>query len=82
MELHELWKQLECADLSVPLSEDFPVTWPTLPPFRKHIVNWFKDFVIPSGQRFRSQGFYYAQSLQMDEHTGTHVDFPLHVLPF
>ena len=75
------WSELQCVDLSVPLSEEFPVNWPTLPAFRKGILNWFEDFTQPNGEVMRSRGYYYDQYLAFDEHTGTHVDFPNHVLP-
>ena len=44
-------------------------------------MNWFEDYRQPNGEPARSFGPYYAQSLQLDEHTGTHVDFPIHMLP-
>ncbi len=81
MSIAEVWKGLECVDLSLPLSAHYPVTWPTLPQFRKQVANWFEDVVLPSGERVPSGGYYYAQFLALDEHTGTHVDFPLHILP-
>jgi len=81
MDIRELWREMECVDLSLPLSAEFPINWPTLPPFRKHVLSWFEDYEAPNGERVRSAGYYYAQSLELDEHTGTHVDFPLHVLP-
>jgi isatin hydrolase len=74
------WDEVECIDLSVPISEEFPVSWPTLPSFRRTILNWFTDYRSPNGQLVRSQGPWYDQYLQMDEHTGTHVDFPIHIL--
>jgi kynurenine formamidase len=75
------WTHLECIDLSVPLSEEFPLNWPSLPAFRKGILNWFEDIRQPNGEIIRSRGYYYDQYLAFDEHTGTHVDFPIHVLP-
>jgi kynurenine formamidase len=81
MDIRELWDEMECVDLSIPLSAEYPVNWPTLPPFRKHILSWFEDYEAPNGELLHSAGYYYAQSLELDEHTGTHVDFPLHVLP-
>jgi kynurenine formamidase len=75
------WKNLECIDLSVPLSEEFPVSWPGLPPFRKCVLNWFEDYREPNGEKVKSRGAFYDQSLQLDEHVGTHVDFPAHILP-
>jgi kynurenine formamidase len=79
--VQRFWQNMECVDLSVPLSEEFPVNWPTLPSFRRSILNWFEDYRLPTGENVRSLGYYYDQSLQLDEHTGTHVDFPVHVLP-
>ena len=68
------------ADLSVPLSEEFPVSWPGLPPFRKRVLNWFENYREPNGEEVRSLGHFYDQSLELDEHTGTHMDFPAHIL--
>jgi kynurenine formamidase len=81
MDIRDLWGEMECVDLSLPLSAEFPINWPTLPAFRKGILSWFEDYTAPNGERVPSAGYYYAQSLELDEHTGTHVDFPLHVLP-
>lgn len=81
MTVLEFWSQLQCIDLSVPVSERFPVNWPTLPAFRKSILSWFEDFQQPNGEMVQSRGHYYDQYLMLDEHTGTHVDFPIHVLP-
>lgn len=81
MTIADVWKELECVDLSVTLSARNPVTWPTLPQFSKRVANWFEDIQLPNGECLPSGGYYYAQSLELDEHTGTHVDFPLHILP-
>ena len=75
------WNEMECIDLSVPLSEEFPVTWPGLPAFRKRVLNWFEDYREPNGEQVRSAGKYYDQSFTLDEHVGTHLDFPAHILP-
>jgi kynurenine formamidase len=79
-DLRALWNTLECVDLSVPLSEEFPVSWPGLPPFRKRVLNWFENYREPNGEEVRSLGHFYDQSLELDEHTGTHMDFPAHIL--
>jgi len=79
--IREVWGGMDCVDLSIPLSADLPINWPPLPPFRKHILSWFEDYAAPNGETLFSTGIYYAQSLELDEHTGTQVDFPLHVLP-
>lgn len=81
MTIAEAWKGLECVDLSVSLSPRYPVSWPTMPPFQKQLVNWFEDIDLPSGEHLPSGGHYYNQAFQMDEHTGTHVDLPAHVFP-
>lgn len=80
MNLIDSWTEIECIDLSVPLSPHFPVTWPGLPQFRKSILAWFEDYRNPNGETVRSVGGYYDQFLELDEHTGTHVDFPSHIL--
>ena len=78
--VREFWSNLECVDLSVPLSEEFPVSWPGLPSFRKRVLNWFENYREPNGEEVRSLGCFYDQSLALDEHTGTHLDFPAHIL--
>ncbi|HXY52605.1 MAG TPA: cyclase family protein [Terriglobales bacterium] len=70
-----------CIDLSLPLSNELPVSWPTLPAFHKSLLNWFEAYTEPSGTMVPSKGYFYDQALSMDEHCGTHVDFPIHVLP-
>ena len=75
------WADVVCVDLSVPLSNELPVSWPTLPAFHKSLLNWFEDYKEPSGTVVPSNGYFYDQALSMDEHCGTHVDFPIHVLP-
>ncbi len=79
--LLDLWNDAECVDLSVMLGEDVPVTWPTLPHFRKSILNWFEEYELPTGERVPSGGYYYDQMMTIDEHSGTHIDLPSHVLP-
>lgn len=75
------WADVVCIDLSVPLSNELPVSWPTLPAFHKSVLNWFEDYAEPSGTLVPSKGYFYDQALSMDEHCGTHVDLPIHVLP-
>jgi kynurenine formamidase len=81
MNLLECWRDMECVDLSVALSPELPVTWPGLPHFRKRVLNWFEDWREPNGEVLRSAGCFYDQWLEIDEHSGTHVDFPSHILP-
>jgi len=75
------WADVVCIDLSLPLSNELPVSWPTLPAFHKSLLNWFEDYAEPSGTVVPSKGYFYDQALSMDEHCGTHVDLPIHVLP-
>jgi kynurenine formamidase len=77
----DFWNNAQCSDLSVTLAEDMPVSWPTLPHFRKSILNWFEEYELPTGERVPSGGYYYDQVLTIDEHSGTHIDLPSHVLP-
>jgi isatin hydrolase len=57
-------------DLSVPLGEDYPCSWPGHPPFRVE-GHWFEDPAVP----------YAHQIIELDEHTGTHFDAPAHFIP-
>jgi kynurenine formamidase len=57
-------------DLSVVVAEDLPCYWEGHQPFRRETWNWF-------GER----GPYATSRLTIDEHTGTHVDAPLHFVP-
>jgi kynurenine formamidase len=69
-------------DLSVCLSEGFPLTWPGLPPCQKRVLNWYEPLLGPHRQPFAASiGAFYAQSICLDEHTGTHVDYPSHNIP-
>ncbi len=49
--IRRFWKNLECIDLSVPLSDEFPASRPGLPPFRKWVLNWFEDYREPNGEQ-------------------------------
>ncbi|MCC7015978.1 MAG: cyclase family protein [Rhodospirillales bacterium] len=75
------WRSLRLIDLSAPLGADKPVTWPGLPPFRNEVLNWFERSTLPNGSALPSIGAFYDQLLLLDEHTGTHVDHPCHILP-
>jgi hypothetical protein len=71
VDIREPWSEMECVDVSLPLAADFPISWPTLPPFRKSILIWLEDYEAPNREPVRSAGHYYAQSLELEEHTGT-----------
>jgi kynurenine formamidase len=69
-------------DLSVCLDEGYPLTWPSLPPVQKRTANWYQRIDGSHGQALvPSIGAFYSQALSIDEHTGTHVDFPSHNIP-
>jgi kynurenine formamidase len=60
----------EVVDLSVTVAEDLPCYWEGHQPFQHKTGNWFDD-----------HGPYATRWLSIDEHTGTHVDAPLHFIP-
>ena len=68
-------------DLSVPIAEHFPASWPTHVPFQHKTFNWFE--AQESGlERSRSRlGPYATRWMLIDEHTGTHMDAPSHFIP-
>lgn len=69
-------------DLSLCIDEGFPLTWPSLPPVQKRTANWFERVEGSHGQVLvPSIGAFYSQALSIDEHTGTHVDYPTHNIP-
>jgi isatin hydrolase len=69
-------------DLSVPLAEDLPCTWPGHMPFRATVWSWFEDRPAdPQPVRPAVRGSYQTRWLVMDEHTGTHLDAPRHFIP-
>lgn len=78
----EDFRHYAIVDLSMCLAEGYPLTWPSLPLIQKRTLNWYEATNGPHGQPLvPSIGAFYAQALCMDEHTGTHVDFPSHNIP-
>jgi kynurenine formamidase len=55
-------------DLSLPLAEDLPCSWPGNIPFQHKVFTWF------------TAGFH-TRWLMLAEHTGTHFDAPSHWVP-
>jgi len=55
-------------DLSLPLAEDLPCSWPGNIPFQHKVFEWF------------TRGFH-TRWLMLAEHTGTHFDAPTHWVP-
>src|SRR5258708_583480 len=76
-----LVKSGKVIDLSVPLAEDLPSTWPTHMPFQRKLFNYFKDQPALGQPVSGSRGPYHTAVLTIDEHAGTHVDAPAHFIP-
>jgi len=76
-----LVKSGKVVDLSVPLAEDLPSTWPTHMPFQRKLFNYFKDQPALGQPLSGSRGPYHTAVLTIDEHAGTHVDAPAHFIP-
>jgi kynurenine formamidase len=67
-------------DLSLPLAEDLPCSWPGNVPYRHTVFNWFVDADGPTGPLV-SHGRFHTRWLMLAEHTGTHFDAPTHWVP-
>jgi kynurenine formamidase len=67
-------------DLSLPLAEDLPCSWPDDIPFQHTLFNWFVDRPDPVAPRV-SHGPFHTRWLMLGEHTGTHFDAPSHWVP-
>jgi isatin hydrolase len=69
-------------DLSLPLAEELPCTWPGHMPFRATVWNWFADRPAdPQPVHPGGGSSYQTRWLVVDEHTGTHADAPRHFIP-
>jgi len=78
----EGFRDFKIVDLSVCLDEGYPLTWPSMPLMQKRTINWYKRVEGSHGQvLIPSIGAFYSQALSLDEHTGTHLDFPSHNIP-
>jgi isatin hydrolase len=64
-------------DLSLPLAEDLPCSWPDDIPFQHTLFNWFVDRPDPVAPLV-SRGAFHTRWLMLAEHTGTHFDAPAH----
>lgn len=80
--LAALFAEHEVVDLTVPLSEELPCTWPGHMPFRATVWSWFTDRgADPQPVHPRMGGAYQTRWLVIDEHAGTHIDAPRHFIP-
>lgn len=68
-------------DLSVTVAEDLPCFWEGHQPFQHKTWNWFADRTDPAAPVHNRGGPYATRWMAIDEHTGTHVDAPLHFVP-
>src|SRR5687767_8653752 len=71
----------EVVDLTVPLAENLPSHWPTHMPFQRKIYNWYAPQPDQIQPLHGFRGPYYTAFLTLDEHCGTHVDAPCHMIP-
>lgn len=80
--LADVFAEHQVVDLSLPVAEHLPCTWPTHMPFRATVWTWFADRPAdPQPVRDLAGGHYQTRWLVMDEHTGTHLDAPRHFVP-
>ena len=80
--LSEVFRVHEVADLTVPLDETLPCTWPGHMPYRATVWTWFADRPDdPQPVHPRNGGLYQTRWLVIDEHAGTHLDAPNHFIP-
>lgn len=73
------WSRI--VDLSVPISEMHPSSWPAHMPFQHKTYNWYQSSASPTQELTDYQGPYATKWLAIDEHTGTHIDAPTHFIP-
>jgi kynurenine formamidase len=81
--LDGVFRSHQVADLTLPLDETLPCTWPGHMPYRATVWTWFDD--RPGDpQPVHSQpggGGYQTRWIVIDEHAGTHMDAPNHFVP-
>jgi isatin hydrolase len=70
----------EIVDLSLPLAENLPCSWPGAIPYQHTIFNWFAEDRDRHGPLV-SNGPFHTRWLLLPEHTGTHFDAPTHWVP-
>ncbi|HEU5267937.1 MAG TPA: cyclase family protein [Jatrophihabitans sp.] len=79
--LAEIFTPAQVIDLTVPLDETLPCTWPGHMPFRATVSTWFTDRPDDPQPVHAGDGAYQTRWLVLDEHTGTHVDAARHFVP-
>lgn len=72
----------EVVDLSATTAENHPTNWPTDPQFHIVPMSWFEHRPGPNGTNGAVEETIYAtQRYEINEHTGTQMDFPPHFIP-
>lgn len=80
--LTDLFTTNQVLDLSLPLDETLPCTWPGHMPYRATVWTWFGERPDdPQPVHPKTGGAYQTRWLVLDEHTGTHIDAPRHFIP-
>jgi isatin hydrolase len=64
-------------DLSLPLAENLPCSWPGSVPYQHTVYDWFESRDGELGPLV-SKGPFHTRWLMLAEHTGTHFDAPTH----
>ena len=78
----EIAAKSRIVDLSVLVDEDVPAHFGTNPPFQRWTFNWFEPKKSEYGTIAEpGEAAYFGQRYVIDEHTGTQIDFPAHVIP-
>jgi kynurenine formamidase len=79
--LTEVFTHQTVIDLSLPLAENLPCTWPGHVPYRATVWSYFTDREDIPQPVYNRMGGYQTRWLVIDEHTGTHIDAPRHFIP-
>lgn len=77
-----IFGRYDVVDLTLPLDEALPCTWPGHMPYRATVWAWFADRPGEAQPvRAHAGGQYQTRWLVLDEHAGTHLDAPRHFVP-
>jgi kynurenine formamidase len=80
--LADVFREGRVVDLTLPLAEDLPCTWPGHMPYQHKTFSWFAQRHDHCGEVHNRTGApYQTRWLCIDEHTGTHLDAPSHFIP-
>ena len=80
--LADAFREDRIIDLTLPLAEDLPCTWPGHMLYQHKTFTWFEQQRGGWGSVANRTGApYQTRWLCIDEHTGTHLDAPSHFVP-